>query len=298
MILQVLADARHVANHGDAQRGEMRARADARKLEDLRRPNGAGAQDHLATRARDAGFPADTVSDTDSAAVFDHHALDQRPGHDMAVRAATSGRDVGAGGRIAPAAACGRMIVAGACLRLRTIEVRRRIEADLGAGRQEGIAQLVPVFALGDLHGAVAAAVLGLAVGVAFQPPEVRQAVLERPALVAHLAPLVIIRGEASDIDHAVDCARAADHLAARPVDAAPVELRLGLGREFPVHGGIEEGLGKADRNRQPGAPGFRARLQQQDGMAPRRRQAIDDRAAGRPRPDDDEIKLIHPCSC
>ena len=49
------------------------------------------------------------------------------------------------------------------------------------------------------------------------------------PALAAALAPFVVVGGVAAHIDHAVDRAGAAQHLAARLVHDAVVELGLGL---------------------------------------------------------------------
>ena len=53
MILKVLADARQVVDHRDAVARELRGRPDARELQQLRRLNGSGAQDHFAARVCD-----------------------------------------------------------------------------------------------------------------------------------------------------------------------------------------------------------------------------------------------------
>ena len=50
-VLQVAADAGQVDAHGDAVRAQLRGRADARQHQQLRRVEGAAAQDHLAPRA-------------------------------------------------------------------------------------------------------------------------------------------------------------------------------------------------------------------------------------------------------
>src|SRR5205823_14405262 len=59
--------------------------------------------------------------------------------------------------------------------------------------------------------------------------------------------PLLVVERVAALEDHAVDRARAAEHLAARVVDAAAVHVRLGLGLVLPV---VEAA---ADRERQRG---------------------------------------------
>ena len=52
VVLQVLADAARVAHHGHAEPVEQRGRADARELQQLRRLDGAGRQQHFGARPR------------------------------------------------------------------------------------------------------------------------------------------------------------------------------------------------------------------------------------------------------
>src|SRR6266404_4877337 len=58
-------------------------------------------------------------------------------------------------------------------------------------------------------------------------PAEERQHVIGSPAGKPELAPMVIVRGLPAHVDHGVDGGRAADHLAARIVEAAAVEPLL-----------------------------------------------------------------------
>jgi hypothetical protein len=51
MVLQVLADARHMVRDRDPERLQPLAAADAGQLEDLRRADGAGGEDRLAPSA-------------------------------------------------------------------------------------------------------------------------------------------------------------------------------------------------------------------------------------------------------
>src|SRR6266446_9248730 len=76
---------------------------------------------------------------------------------------------------------------------------------------------------------------------------------------------MVEILGLAADIDHAVDRRRAAEHLAARPEDAAVGGARIGLGLVAPVDAGIGEGLAEAQRDVDPAVLVLAARLEQHD---------------------------------
>jgi len=76
---------------------------------------------------------------------------------------------------------------------------------------------------------------------------------------------MIEILGLAADIDHAVDRRRAAQHLAARPEDAAVGGTRVGLGLIAPVDARIGEGLAKAQRDVNPAVLVLTARLEQQD---------------------------------
>ena len=85
---------------------------------------------------------------------------------------------------------------------------------------------------------------------------------------------------------------RAAQHLAARPEDAAVGRPWIGLGLVAPVDRGVGEGLAEAERDVDPAVCVLAAGLEQQD---PGRRvfaQPGGNRAPGRTRADHDEIRL------
>src|SRR3989442_676834 len=73
------------------------------------------------------------------------------------------------------------------------------------------------------------------AAGLVLGAPEIGQHIGRRSPLIAELAPIVEILGLAADIDHAVDRRRPAEHLAARPVDAAVGGAGIGFGLVAPV---------------------------------------------------------------
>src|SRR5579883_3430401 len=93
---------------------------------------------------------------------------------------------------------------------------------------------------------------------------EIGQHVLEAPAEIAELAPVIEILLLPADIDEPVDRARPAQHPAARLDDAAIVELRLGLRLIEPVELAIAEELAVAQGNVDPGIAILAARLEQQ----------------------------------
>ncbi|MPM46826.1 hypothetical protein SDC9_93533 [bioreactor metagenome] len=75
---------------------------------------------------------------------------------------------------------------------------------------------------------------------------EIRQHIGPAPTRIALLGPVVVVLGLAARIDHGVDRAGAAQHLAARLVAPASAQARLRRGGELPV---VRAGLG---HGRQP----------------------------------------------
>src|ERR1051326_3824486 len=76
----------------------------------------------------------------------------------------------------------------------------------------------------------------------------VRQRVLIAPSGDAEILPAVVIFGVSAAIDHSIDRAGSAEHLAARPEDFAVVQVRLCFGLVRPIAFGFEE-LAKGRRN-------------------------------------------------
>lgn len=108
-------------------------------------------------------------------------------------------------------------------------------------GSQEGTSQAVDVAQIGNVERTVCAVIGGRAVLLMFGLFEIWQDRGEGPAGIAELCPVVEIAGRAADVDHGVDGAGTAEDFAARPVEPAILELRLGFGGIIPVHGGLEE---------------------------------------------------------
>ena len=88
---------------------------------------------------------------------------------------------------------------------------------------------------------------------------EHRQHVGPGPAGTAHRGPAVVIRRQAAHVDHGVERARPADHLAARPEDPAAAAAGLRHGVEAPVRADVlnivtqSDGMSEASGAARPG---------------------------------------------
>src|SRR5690242_5866242 len=90
------------------------------------------------------------------------------------------------------------------------------------------------------------------AANLVFRAPEVRQHVIERPAGIAELPPVVEVLGLTTDINHAIYRRRPAQHLAAGPEDAPIAGPRVGFGLVAPVDRQVGKSLAKAERDMDP----------------------------------------------
>jgi hypothetical protein len=131
-----------------------------------------------------------------------------------------------------------------------------------------------------------------LAARLVLRALEIGQHVVEAPAGIAGLAPLVEIFGLPADVDEPVDGRGAAEHLAARLVDDAAVELGLGLAPIEPVDPAVLEELAVAEGDVDPDVPVARAGLDQHHAMAAARAEAIGEHASGRARAHHDKVGL------
>src|SRR5476651_2120540 len=122
---------------------------------------------------------------------------------------------------------------------------------------------------------------------------EVRQHGIPVPADAAALAPLIVIGVMPAYIYHAVDRTGPAKCLAARKIQTAVMHLRLRFGFEFPVHRGIDIGLGITERNVDPGVLVGRPGFQQQDTVVAGFRQTAGNGAAGGASAGNDEVVAV-----
>ena len=102
---------------------------------------------------------------------------------------------------------------------------------------------------------------------------------------------MIVILSLPAHIDHAVDRTRSAHHLAAGHVDLPAARTFVGLGFVAPVHGGIVDHLGGADRHDRPEmVRSSGAGLEQQHAIGAALAQPARHDGARRPCADDDEV--------
>ena len=284
------------ARHGDAVLREVVGVADAGQHQDLRRPEDAGGEDDLLARA-DGAQLAVLVDDlyAGRAAVVDDHLGDVHLGLE-AERRQGAAVDVAAGGAVAQAAGGVLLHHAGALLRLGVV-VLEDLHAQRVRGRLHELERRLHRHRVaGDLDRAAGAAVGVLAVDPVLHPLVDGVDLVGGPAGVALGRPGVEVGPVAAHVDHAVDRARAADHLAARLRDLAVERVLLGRRVVAPVDLLLDLG----DRVHRADHPGLLdeellvalARLEQ-DHALPGLGQPGGQRAAGAAGPDDDVVGLV-----
>jgi len=85
MVLHVLPDPRQRVMNRDADAVQVLGRAHSRELQDMRRVDGAGGEDHFALRIRALDRLAALVFDCDGAAAVEDDAVDLRLDDDLEV---------------------------------------------------------------------------------------------------------------------------------------------------------------------------------------------------------------------
>ena len=210
--------------------------ADPGQLQDVRRADGAGGQNHLTRRVDPLDGLAAPVFDADRAAAVEQHAAHQRAGDDLQIRPLFRRPQIGARGTLPPPPAAGLLdpadIVAGA--RRQMVDVLMVFEPDLLPGLDHRVAQERLVGGVRSQQRPALAVKRVLPALPALGLFEIGQHIVPRPAAIAELPPMVEILGLAADIDHPVDRAGTAQHAAARIGDGAPIGAGVGLGRVAP----------------------------------------------------------------
>ena len=272
MILQIGAH-RQIASDLDAVALQELARTYARELQNLRRVDGAGAQqylalgmdgDHLAA-GPDLG-PGAALAATRQ--ILQQQAADLGVGPHLEIGAAIAG---GAQKALAVFQRHPPLIdlEIAHTLVVSAVEVIGGGDAGLLCGLSKSV-QNVPAQAL-TFHAPLTAAAnalvavqaaefladLGQLIGI--QPPVVfmlakrGQHLVPAPGIVSRqLGPLLIVAGLTAHVDHAVDAGAAAQGLAARIAQAAAVEAGVGLGLIEPVGARIAYAVEVADGNVNP----------------------------------------------
>ena len=297
VVLQALPDPRQMVHDRDPCRHQMLGFADPGQHQQLRRVDRTAAQNDLARRPRGAELPVLAERDAGRAPPVKDDFFGQRVGEHAQIGAVHRRTQIADRGRAALAVAGRRLVIADAVLP-GAVEIVVARKAETHRGVDERLADRVLVGDVGDAERAASPVECVGAARLMFGALEIRQHVVERPAAVAELAPMVEILGLAADIDHAVDRGRAAQHLAARPEHAAVGGAGVGLGLVAPVDRRVRKGFAKAERDMDPAVLVLAAGLEQDH---PRRRvlaQPRGDGASGRAGADHDEIGLDHILLC
>ena len=184
--------------------------ADPRQLQDMRRADRSGRQDHLAGRLGSldgiAPWAAAGEFDAGRTLAVEQHAMHQRMGDELQVRPLQGRVQIGARGAGAAAAAAGLLAPANAvCMAGRqVVDVLPVFEADLLSGLEHRRADRRPVGLRGEERPVLAARRASFALPT-LGLPEIGQAIIPRPAAVAELRPVVVILGLAANVDEPVD---------------------------------------------------------------------------------------------
>jgi len=292
VVLQIAADFRRIHLHGDAVAAQQFGRAHARQLQQLRRLQRAGGQQHLGVGLRPHRLAAPAFVHPFHAAAdaaVDQQARDAHAGQHGQVGPAAHRMQERGGSAAAPASLEGELVIAQAAV-ARAVEIGIGVEAGLQSGLDPVAAQRVVVAQVRDAQLAGAAVVFARAAAVALGLAEVGQHVAIAPALRAGARPVVVIRVLAADVDQPVDRTGAAQYAAARPDDGALARLGLGLDRKLPREARIVDRAEVPHRQPQPEVAVLAAGLQQQYAAGRVGGEAVGQHAAGRAGADDDVV--------
>ena len=230
MVVEIAADAGLVEHHRNPQLAQMIGGADARELQQPRRADCAGAQDHL-TLSKEDTFARNL--DAGSATILDDNAQDLRAGPNREIWAIAGRAEIGLGGRRTHDIALRQLIVANALRRLAgqvfiawNADRLGRVEIGLADRQRRGGARDPERTALPVPAVIEAIVVLSLA--------EIREHILVAPAGTSGLAPLVIVQRMAAGVDLGVDSRAAAQHPGLSETDPHVVHVPLRHGGPTP----------------------------------------------------------------
>ena len=298
VVLHVLAHTHEIMHHVDAERSELGRVADARELEELRRVERAAAADDLSAEcALHDSAPSGDVLDSDCTRSVEDDLRRERARTNVEIGTVHHRVEVRARRAEAPSA-LDVAVEAGETLLAVAVDIIGQLVARLLHGTEEGVAEGIRGGPALDYQRSVAAAVLVGAGDAGLHSLEVREAVRVRPLFHARIGrPTLVVEWVAALEDHSVDAARAAEHLAARVVDAAAVHEGLRLRFVLPVVEAITDGERQGGRHVDEhvesvvGTAGFEHEHARRRILA----QAIRKHAAGGPAADNDEVVPAHP---
>ncbi|CAI8214227.1 MAG: Uncharacterised protein [Alphaproteobacteria bacterium] len=181
-------------------------RADTAAQQNLRRIERAGRQDDFPLGTHGEAFTLFTETDTDRFFALKLHTVNRHIGFGMQVFAIERRMQIAARGT-APLGAAYRMLIARHTLLALAVKIFGERNTCLLTGFDKHIKQFI-IFTIGFLHAerATRAVIFFIAItGKIFRPLEIGQHAFIRPALIAKLAPMVIIIGIAANINHRIN---------------------------------------------------------------------------------------------
>ena len=296
VVLQVLAHAAERRPYPNAQPLQQGRVADARELQQLRRIDGAAAQDHLAAGVQALQLAAAHRLYAHGArrvvGPVEQDAGRERGGLQRQVGALQGRAKVRHRGAPAPAPVH-RHVHRAKTLLAKPVHVVGACITRLLAGRDEGLVERVAAGTGAHMQRPGVAPVGVTTLGARLGAAKVRQATRVGPFRQAVVpGPAVVIERMAADVDHAVDRRRTPDHLAARAVDAPVIHERLGLGLVHPAVARVGHRVGKTRGHVDEQVVVEATGLEQQHTQLRVFREAVGQHAAGRPRADDDVVVL------
>ena len=211
--------------------------------------------------------------------------------HHVQIGPAARRAQIGDGGAAAPSVPDRQLKIGNAGVR-RTVVIGILGYALLYARLIESLVQPIPVGDVDDADGPSRPPVGGVAAEPVLEAFEVGQHVVVAPTGTSRIAPAVVLLRVAPHEHHAVDAARTAQNLAARPIDPLPLQFRLGLRRKRPDVLAAGDQLADAERNAQPAVLVLASRFEQQHLVPPAGGEAFHQRGPGRARPDHDVVEL------
>src|SRR5262249_18831103 len=169
-------------------------------------------------------------------------------------------------------------------------------KARLLRGCDEGLAQRMRFAHVGNRERPADPMQRILAARLVLGAAEVGQYILEAPAGIAELAPMIEVRRLAADVEQAIDRAPPAQHFPGRLDDLPVVQLGLRLRAIEPIDLAVGEQLAVTERDVNPDIAIVPARLQQENAMATRGGETIGENAAGASSADDDIVEGVRMC--
>ena len=207
---------------------------DARQFQQLRRIDRTAREDHFAVGTHAVRPLASDVFNRTGPAALESDAGCERMGPHLEVGPAHGGSQVGVRGAASPAPAHRHVHAAKPFLLISIHIVGMRVTR-LAGRRQPRRMQWIAEAAVSGLQLALSAAIFVAAFLPMFGAPEIRQNVAIRPTRRTRCAPSLEVLGVAADINQSVDGGRSTEHLAARGMHAAPIQVRLGLRVVEPI---------------------------------------------------------------